>query len=52
MGGLSVVGQPGIKRVDATGKATGEAIFADDIILRPQLAGRILRSTHDHARDS
>ncbi len=50
MEGLSVVGQPGIKRVDAAGKATGEAIFADDIILRPMLAGKILRSPHHHAR--
>ncbi len=50
MKGLSVVGQPGIKRVDATGKATGEAIFADDISGRPALVGRILRSTQHHAR--
>lgn len=50
MEGLAVIGKPGIIRVDASEKATGEAVFSDDIILRPMLAGKILRSPHHHAR--
>lgn len=41
MEGLSVVGKPGIERFDAHVKATREAIFTDDIIMRLMLALQI-----------
>ncbi|MBI4317718.1 MAG: xanthine dehydrogenase family protein molybdopterin-binding subunit [Chloroflexi bacterium] len=47
---FSVVGQPGINRVDAPEKATGQARFTCDIILPRMLVGRVLRSPHPHAR--
>jgi len=45
----SVVGQP-VPRVDAKIKATGEAVYAADIILPRMIWGKILRSPHPHAR--
>jgi CO/xanthine dehydrogenase Mo-binding subunit len=38
------------RRVDAWGKVTGRAKFADDYNLAHQLTGRVLRSRHPHAR--
>jgi CO/xanthine dehydrogenase Mo-binding subunit len=38
------------RRVDAWGKVTGKARFADDYNLAHQLVGRVLRSRHPHAR--
>jgi CO/xanthine dehydrogenase Mo-binding subunit len=38
------------RRVDAWGKVTGRARFADDYNLAHQLVGRVLRSQHPHAR--
>ncbi|HTO95259.1 MAG TPA: molybdopterin cofactor-binding domain-containing protein, partial [Bacteroidota bacterium] len=37
-------------RVDAWGKVTGAAKFADDYSLPHQLVGRVLRAKHPHAR--
>ena len=37
-------------RVDGTGKVTGHAIYADDIVLPGMLHAKILRSPHPHAR--
>ncbi len=44
-----VVGTPRPK-VDAYGKVTGRALYADDIMLPRMLYGRLLRSPHPHAR--
>lgn len=44
-----VVGTPRPK-VDASGKVTGRALYADDILLPRMLYGRLLRSPHPHAR--
>ena len=44
-----VVGTPRPK-VDAYGKVTGRALYADDIMLPRTLYGRLLRSPHAHAR--
>ena len=49
MAELSVVGKR-VPRVDAREKVTGEAIYAADIKLSNMLYGKILRSTHSHAR--
>ena len=38
------------RRVDAIAKATGRAIYTDDITLPGMLHGKILRSPHPHAR--
>lgn len=38
------------RRVDAWGKVTGKAKFAEDYSLPHQLIGRVLRSRHPHAR--
>ena len=38
------------RRVDAWGKVTGRAKFAEDYNLRHQLCGRVLRSKYPHAR--
>jgi 4-hydroxybenzoyl-CoA reductase subunit alpha len=43
-----VVGTPRPK-VDAYGKVTGRALYADDIMLPRMLYGKILRSPHAHA---
>lgn len=44
-----VVGTPRPK-VDAYGKVTGRALYADDIMLPRMLYARLLRSPHPHAR--
>lgn len=44
-----IVGQPRPK-VDAYGKVTGRALYADDIMLPRMVHGGILRSPHPHAR--
>ncbi len=46
---LSIIGK-GIKRVDTSAKATGEARFSADLILPRMLVGKVLRSPHAHAR--
>src|SRR5690606_15979685 len=38
------------RRVDAIAKATGRALYTDDIALPGMLHGKILRSPHPHAR--
>ena len=45
----SIIGNPE-RRVDALGKVTGTAKFADDYSLPHQLVGKVLRSLHPHAR--
>jgi len=46
---LNVVGRR-LRKVDGLKKATGEAIYADDIALPRMLHCKILRSPHAHAR--
>src|SRR5919205_4624792 len=46
---FSVVGAP-LPKVDAIGKVTGRALYADDIMLPRMLYGKLLRSPHPHAR--
>ena len=45
----SVIGTP-LPKVDAYGKVTGRALYADDIMLPRMLYGRLIRSPHPHAR--
>ena len=45
----SIIGSPE-PRVDARGKVTGTAKFADDYALPHQLVGKVLRAKHPHAR--
>jgi CO/xanthine dehydrogenase Mo-binding subunit len=45
----TMIGKPE-RRVDAWGKVTGTAKFADDYALPHQLYGKVLRSKHPHAR--
>jgi CO/xanthine dehydrogenase Mo-binding subunit len=45
----SLVGK-GIKRVDTTSKATGEALYSADLKLPRMLIGKVLRSPFAHAR--
>jgi 4-hydroxybenzoyl-CoA reductase subunit alpha len=45
----NVVGSPRPK-IDAYGKVSGRALYADDIMLPRMLFGRLLRSPHPHAR--
>ncbi|HEX6939208.1 MAG TPA: molybdopterin cofactor-binding domain-containing protein, partial [Longimicrobiales bacterium] len=47
--GLSVIGRR-LRRVDGIAKATGRAVYTDDITLPGMLHGKILRSPHPHAR--
>ena len=47
--GFSVVGKP-LPKVDAVGKVTGRAVYADDMLPARTLHCRILRSPHPHAR--
>lgn len=47
--GFLVLGARG-RKADSIQKATGEAIYADDIALPRMAHGRILRSPHAHAR--
>ncbi len=46
---LGVIGKP-LAGVNAAGKVTGRAVYADDILLPRTLHCRILRSPHPHAR--
>ena len=46
---FQVVGKPH-RKVDGLAKATGEAIYADDIQLPGMLHAKTLRSPHSHAR--
>ena len=48
-GELTIVGKPHMK-VDAMGKVTGQAQYADDLNLPRMLYCKILRSIHPHAR--
>ncbi|MHB8588952.1 MAG: molybdopterin cofactor-binding domain-containing protein [Candidatus Dormibacteraceae bacterium] len=48
-GRFGVIGKP-LPKVDAVGKVTGRAIYADDMLLPRTLHCRILRSPHPHAR--
>ncbi len=46
---LKVVGSP-LPKVDAYGKVTGRALYADDILLPRMAYAKLLRSPHPHAR--
>ena len=46
---FSVVGKPA-RKVDGLAKATGEAVYTDDIALPGMLHAKTLRSPHPHAR--
>ena len=46
---FSVIGK-GLPRKDAWEKATGAAVYADDMKLPRMLVGKIKRSPHAHAR--
>ena len=45
----SVIGKP-FPKVDAGAKVTGQAVYADDVVLPRTLHCKILRSPHPHAR--
>src|SRR6267143_5587326 len=46
---FSVIGKP-LPKVDAVSRVTGQAVYADDMLLPRTLHCRILRSRHPHAR--
>jgi 4-hydroxybenzoyl-CoA reductase alpha subunit len=46
---FAVVGQP-LPKIDAWSKVTGETRYADDLVLPRMAFGRLLRSSHAHAR--
>ena len=46
---FDVIGRPH-RKVDGMAKATGAAVYADDITLPGMLHARTLRSPHPHAR--
>jgi 4-hydroxybenzoyl-CoA reductase subunit alpha len=46
---FNVVGHP-LPKIDAWGKVTGETRYADDLVLPRMAYGKLLRSTHAHAR--
>ncbi len=46
---FSVIGKP-FPRVDGGSKVTGQAVYADDVLLPRTLHCKILRSPHPHAR--
>lgn len=48
-GGYQIIGQS-VPRPDARAKATGAAVYTDDIVLPGMLHGRLLRSPLPHAR--
>jgi CO/xanthine dehydrogenase Mo-binding subunit len=48
-GEFRVIGKPN-RKIDALAKATGAAIYTDDIQLPGMLHAKILRSPHAHAR--
>jgi 4-hydroxybenzoyl-CoA reductase alpha subunit len=47
--GFRVVGKP-LRKVDGIAKATGQALYADDLVLPGMLHAKTLRSPHPHAR--
>jgi len=47
--GFRVVGRPQ-RKIDGLAKATGAALYADDLVLPGMLHAKILRSPHAHAR--
>ena len=47
--GFRTVGKP-LRKVDGIDKATGRAVYADDIVLPGMLHAKTLRSPHPHAR--
>ncbi|MCA9548546.1 MAG: tetratricopeptide repeat protein [Myxococcales bacterium] len=49
MSDQSVIGRR-LRKVDGSAKATGKAVYTDDIILPGMLHAKILRSPHAHAR--
>ncbi|TMG27509.1 MAG: xanthine dehydrogenase family protein molybdopterin-binding subunit, partial [Chloroflexi bacterium] len=46
---FSVIGKP-FPRVDGGAKVTGQAVYADDVVLPRTLHCKFLRSPHPHAR--
>jgi len=48
-GSYKYIGVP-LPKVDAYGKVTGRALYADDIMLPRMVYGRLLRSPYAHAR--
>jgi 4-hydroxybenzoyl-CoA reductase alpha subunit len=48
---FTVIGQP-LPKIDAWAKVTGETRYADDLVLPRMAFGKLLRSTHAHARIS
>ncbi len=46
---FTVIGQP-LPKIDAWAKVTGETRYADDLVLPRMAFGKLLRSTHAHAR--
>ena len=46
---FSVIGKR-LPRLDGPAKATGQAVYATDMVLPRMLQGKILRSPHPHAR--
>jgi 4-hydroxybenzoyl-CoA reductase subunit alpha len=46
---FTVVGQP-LPKIDAWAKVTGETRYADDLVLPRMAHGKVLRSSHAHAR--
>src|SRR5579859_8217288 len=46
---FAVIGKP-FQRVDGGAKVTGQAVYADDVVLPRTLHCKILRSPHPHAR--
>jgi len=47
--GFRVIGKP-LRKIDGLAKATGTALYADDLVLPGMLHAKILRSPHAHAR--
>jgi CO/xanthine dehydrogenase Mo-binding subunit len=48
-GKLNIIGKPE-RRVDAWGKVTGKAKYAEDYNITHQLWGKVLRSKYPHAK--
>src|SRR5438552_17497643 len=48
-GSYKYIGVP-LPKVDAYGKVTGRALYADDIMLPRIVYGRLFRPPHEHAR--
>src|SRR5204862_3294049 len=46
---FAVIGQP-LPKIDAWAKVTGETKYADDLVLPRMAFGKLLRSSHAHAR--